>query len=432
MRHVFLLMAAVFIIVAAFCNNVLAEIEAGTFSAGPSAGWYVFEDDQDIHNGPVYGLSFGYNYTGNIGVEGTFNFVQTDAAPSYDNVQVYIYRIDGLYHFMPDSKFVPYIAVGGGAITLDDNSGSDTGAMMNYGAGLKFFLSESFAVRSDIRHIIDFDDSNNNFALTAGLTFLFGKKEKKITPPPVPVPVDSDGDGIYDDMDRCPDTPSGFSVDSAGCQKDSDGDGVYDDMDRCPNTPRGVSVDSAGCPKDSDGDGIYDDMDQCPNTPPGLTVDSAGCPKDSDSDGVYDDMDKCPDTLMGITVDKDGCPVPIKEKVSIELNVEFEFDKAEIKSAYHKHLQKVANFLKTYPDIKVVIEGHTDSIGTDLYNMRLSGRRAESVRRSLVEVYRVPGGRLEAKGFGESVPVAGNDTDEGRQRNRRVVAVISTIVTKYK
>jgi OOP family OmpA-OmpF porin len=143
-------------------------------------------------------------------------------------------------------------------------------------------------------------------------------------------------------------------------------------------------------------------------------------------------MDKCPDTLMGITVDKDGCPVPIKEKVSIELNIEFEFDKAEIKSAYHKHLQKVANFLKTYPDIKVVIEGHTDSIGTDSYNMKLSGRRAESVRRSLVEVYRVPGGRLEAKGFGESVPVAGNDTDEGRQRNRRVVAVISTIVTKYK
>ncbi len=432
MRHVFLLMVAVFIIVSAFCNNAFSEIEAGTFSAGPSAGWYVFEDDQDIHNGAVHGLSFGYNYTGRIGVEGTFNYIQTDTAPSYDNAQVYIYRIDGLYHFMPDSKLVPFIAVGGGAITLDDNSGSDTGAMMNYGAGVKIFLSESFALRSDIRHIIDFNDSNNNFALTGGLTFLFGKKDKKVAPPPAPVPVDSDGDGIYDDMDRCPDTPSGFSVDSAGCQKDSDGDGVFDDMDRCPNTPRGLSVDSAGCPKDSDGDGVFDDMDQCPNTPPGLTVDSAGCPKDSDSDGVYDDMDKCPDTLMGITVDKDGCPVPIKEKVSIELNVEFEFDKAEIKSAYHRHLQKVANFIKTYPDIKVVIEGHTDSVGTDSYNMRLSERRAESVRRSLVEVYRVPGGRLEAKGFGESVPVAGNDTDEGRQRNRRVVAVISTIVTTYK
>ena len=157
MKHVSSLMAALLIIVYVFCNNAYSEIEAGSFSAGPSAGWYVFEDDQDIHNGPVYGLSFGYNYTDSIGFEGAFNYIQTDASSSDDNVQVHVYRIDALYHFMPDSKFVPYIAVGGGAVTLDDNSGSDTGAMMNYGAGLKFFLSKSFALRSDIRHIIDFD-----------------------------------------------------------------------------------------------------------------------------------------------------------------------------------------------------------------------------------------------------------------------------------
>jgi OOP family OmpA-OmpF porin len=98
---------------------------------------------------------------------------------------------------------------------------------------------------------------------------------------------------------------------------------------------------------------------------------------------------------------------------------------------YREHLQKVANFLKTYPDTKAVIEGHTDSIGTDEYNLGLSRRRAASVRRYLVTEYNIPHERLEAEGFGESMPIADNNTDEGRQSNRRVVAVISTIITKY-
>ena len=103
MKCVSVFMAAVFLIISLLCNNAFAEIEAGTFSTGPSVSWYIFDDDQAINNGPVYGLSFGYNYTGNIGVEGTFNYVQADATPSDDNVHLYIYRIDGLYHFIPES-----------------------------------------------------------------------------------------------------------------------------------------------------------------------------------------------------------------------------------------------------------------------------------------------------------------------------------------
>jgi OOP family OmpA-OmpF porin len=431
MRKTAILTFAVFVLLSFPCKKGFAEIEAGTFTVNSSAGWYVFDGDQDIYNGPVYGLGFGYSYTEHWGVEGVFNFINTETDPSDEDIDAYLYHIDGLYHFMPDTKFVPYLVAGGGAIDIDSNSGSDTGAMFNYGAGIKILLSRAFAVRGDVRHIIDFDDSNNNFALSIGLTYLFGKKEAEAAPPPPPPPEDSDGDGVYDDMDKCPDTPRGVSVDGTGCPEDGDGDGVYDDMDKCPDTPRGVSVDSAGCPEDSDGDGVYDYMDRCPHTPAGLTVDSAGCPKDSDGDGVYDDMDKCPDTLMGIKVDEDGCPVPIKEKVSIELKVEFEFDKAEIRSVYREHLQKVANFLKTYPDTKAVIEGHTDSIGTDEYNLGLSRRRAASVRRYLVTEYNIPHERLEAEGFGESMPIADNNTDEGRQSNRRVVAVISTIITKY-
>ncbi|MBI5675186.1 MAG: OmpA family protein [Nitrospirae bacterium] len=153
-------------------------------------------------------------------------------------------------------------------------------------------------------------------------------------------------------------------------------------------------------------------------------------PADSDGDGVYDDKDKCPNTPKGIKVDSVGCPIPLTEKVVIDLKVEFDFDKAEIKSVYNDHLQKVANFLTAYPDAEGVIEGHTDSIGSEEYNHNLSHKRAENVRLYLIKNFGVKADRLKAEGFGESKPIADNKTKEGRQMNRRVIGVISAIITK--
>jgi OmpA-OmpF porin, OOP family len=151
---------------------------------------------------------------------------------------------------------------------------------------------------------------------------------------------------------------------------------------------------------------------------------------DSDGDGVLDSLDKCPNTPKGIKVDSVGCPVPIPEKVSITLLVEFDFDKAAVRPQYHNDIEKVSNFLKAYPDTTAVLEGHTDSVGTDEYNMKLSGRRAESVKKYLVEKFNIDAARISTKAYGESKPVATNETAEGRQRNRRVVATIVTTVMK--
>lgn len=120
---------------------------------------------------------------------------------------------------------------------------------------------------------------------------------------------DTDGDGVFDHVDRCPDTPMGVKVDGVGCPVDSDRDGVPDYMDACPDTPRGVTVNSKGCPADADGDGVPDDKDRCPGTPRGIAVDSSGCPVDSDGDGVPDHKDACPNTQRGVPVDKFGCPL---------------------------------------------------------------------------------------------------------------------------
>ncbi|MBW2505736.1 MAG: OmpA family protein [Deltaproteobacteria bacterium] len=151
---------------------------------------------------------------------------------------------------------------------------------------------------------------------------------------------------------------------------------------------------------------------------------------DSDGDGVVDSLDKCPNTPKGTKVDSSGCPIAIPKKVSITLLVEFDFDKAVVKPTYHNDLEKVADFLKAYPNTSAELEGHTDSRGADEYNEKLSKRRAESVKNYLIQKFNIDAGRLSAVGYGESQPVDTNETAEGRQRNRRVVATIVTTVMK--
>jgi OOP family OmpA-OmpF porin len=181
---------------------------------------------------------------------------------------------------------------------------------------------------------------------------------------------------------------------------------------------------------DDDGDGVVNSLDRCPNTPRGAKVDVNGCPIDSDGDGVYDYLDKCPNTPRGLAVDNRGCPLPIKERVSIELQVQFDFDKAVVKPEFHDHLRGVANFLKTYPNTRVTLDGHTCWIGTEDYNQDLSERRAGNVKAYLVDKFGIAESRLTTRGYGESQPIASNDTREGRMQNRRVMAEISTVTTK--
>jgi len=214
-------------------------------------------------------------------------------------------------------------------------------------------------------------------------------------------------------------------------EMDDDMDGVGNSIDQCPNTPRGVMVDNVGCPIDSDGDGIADYLDKCPDTPSGVKVDKLGCPLpelDSDGDGVFDSKDRCPDTPKGIEVDEFGCPIPLVENITVTLNVEFDFDKTDVKNLYNADLERVANVLTAYPKTNVELDGHADSIGTDEYNMDLSNRRAESVKRELVEKYNIDASRISTRGYGESKPVASNDTPEGRMKNRRVEAFIEAVI----
>jgi len=199
---------------------------------------------------------------------------------------------------------------------------------------------------------------------------------------------------------------------------DTDGDGVVDARDACPGTRRFVEVDARGCPKDSDGDGVYNGIDRCPGTPAGAKVDERGCELDSDGDGVVDSRDRCPGTPAGVSVDADGCPLKDEVLFSFE-GVNFDFNKATIRPEARPELDEAVSSLEQSPSLTVRVEGHTDSVGPDSYNQKLSERRAQSVADYLVDAG-ISRARLTVVGYGESRPIAPNDSERGRARNRRV------------
>ena len=437
--------------------------EKGDWEFGPYAGYGWLDDYGFLHpkNDMLYGIRGGYFFTPGWSLELSLQRLSTRSDVNIfglqnQDVDLDACRLNMLYNFGAGTHFRPFVTAGVGCEKVDARSlGKTSGLGLNAGGGLRLFFGDHFGLRFDARYVSadagnQINKRQNNVEANLGATFAFGGgppkdgdsdgvRDGKDKCPDTPhgatvdakgCPTDSDGDGVFDGIDQCPDTPRGVTVDARGCPKDSDGDGVNDGIDKCPDTPRGATVDSRGCPTDSDGDGVFDGIDKCPDTPRGATVDSRGCPKDGDNDGVFDGIDRCPDTPRGEKVDAQGCtievrtPPPMIQKLNdrqavVLEGVEFDVDKDTLRPASYTTLDEVAESLKDWPEIRVEIQGHTDSTGGSAHNQGLSNRRAGSVKAYLVSKG-VDSSRLESKGYGEDSPIADNTTNGGRQSNRRV------------
>ncbi|MCB0539022.1 MAG: OmpA family protein [Bacteroidetes bacterium] len=229
---------------------------------------------------------------------------------------------------------------------------------------------------------------------------------------------DTDGDGIQDSQDECPEV-AGIE-EFKGCP-DTDGDGIKDSEDKCPQVA-GLK-EYNGCP-DTDGDGLIDSEDDCPQV--AGPKENNGCPfADDDKDGVINKEDKCPNTPG--PKENNGCPIIEKEvEEALDLafkNLEFETGKSIIKKSSYSSLDNLTQILKDHPDYRLLVEGHTDSVGSAESNMTLSQARANAVKDFLMKKG-VSGDKIITKGFGETKPVASNDTAAGRQENRRVEMTI--------
>ncbi len=236
---------------------------------------------------------------------------------------------------------------------------------------------------------------------------------------------DRDGDGIIDKEDECPDEPG--LAEFMGCP-DKDGDGTPDKYDNCPDVfgPKEYK----GCP-DRDGDGILDKEDACPEV--FGPVENKGCPwPDTDGDGVLDKDDACP-SVPGL-VELKGCPPPPpmkeKEKKILERafnSLEFATGKDIIKPVSFPSLNDLAKLMIEHKnDWTLTLSGHTDNQGDADKNMLLSEKRSKAVKNYLVKKG-VPENIVITEWFGQTRPIADNDTPQGRQKNRRVEMKVSFV-----
>jgi OOP family OmpA-OmpF porin len=177
-------------------------------------------------------------------------------------------------------------------------------------------------------------------------------------------------------------------------------------------------------PPDADQDGVADTDDRCPDTPRGMQVDSNGCPLDADGDGVLGTADLCPNSPYGEPVDETGCRPRLAVAQEFTLLLTFESGSAKIVGDPHGALAEVAALITQYPETSVVIEGHTDDRGPAKSNLKVSKARADAVAQVLIQDLGIDASRVSTKGYGKTRPIATNATKEGRERNRRVVAVV--------
>jgi OOP family OmpA-OmpF porin len=191
--------------------------------------------------------------------------------------------------------------------------------------------------------------------------------------------------------------------DANGCTPDLDGDGVDEAHDSCPDSPAGVPVDANGCPP-------------APEPPPQESLQAPQAAADADHDGVPDGEDACPHTPAGLEVDEKGCVRP--ENVTLR-NVHFDLESARLTADGYVLLRQVAAAMKAEPALRLEVSGHADSTGSNRYNEKLSVRRAETVH-NFLNYLGIPQARMVLKAYGETKPVADNQTDEGRASNRRV------------
>jgi len=364
-------------------NNALAERRAGALTVTPSIGYHMIDGGMDFDDAATFGFGLGYNVTPEWGVEADLRYTPTETEGDNSTyVNIWTISLGGLYHLTPKADLTPYLSFGAGMMVYDlyGTSNDDEDAFGYYGGGIKYALGESTDFRFDVRHILDYRSDNrgskhddatwrHHLQSMAGVTYQFGTA-------PAAVKQES--------------APESMVNDEVKPSEDNDHDGIFGPQDKCQDTAPGVRVNNEGCPADTDNDGVMDYMDACVDTPKGTEVDQRGCT----------------DTSQGVT--------------NLTDNILFGFDKDQITPFHYSELKRTAEVVDKYPVYQVVVEGHADDRGTAEYNQLLSLRRADSVRKELVDKYGIAAARISTVGFGLTRPIAGNSTAEERMKNRRV------------
>ena len=405
-----------------------SEIREGSIEVTPFAGYNWFQDKQNLKDRPVYGGRLGYNFTPHFGIEGVVEFINTAVDDKgltsvkegqfgfpADDVDLYFYHVDAVFHFMPEGKLNPFIVAGIGGAHYKPRISNHDMAAFNVGVGAKYWLSDHVALRADLRDYMVTEitqETFHNVAATVGVTLAFGGRDR-----PVPAQaerVEAKPDPVVVAPAPPPDAPTvSMYADPATIEQ-----GQCAKLAWSTTGASSASIDQGIGSMDPNGS-----RQVCPGATTRYTVTAMG------EGGTRT-------TSTTVTVNPPPPPPPAPVKVApraapkvidrLVLRVNFDFDESVVRKEDVAELQKAIDFVKKYPGYEISIEGHTDSRGTDKYNQALSERRAAAVKEYLLKhgMIDTHQDNIKTRGQGESQPIADNKMDKGRFENRRVEILV--------
>jgi len=377
--------------------------ERAPWSASFGLGRIEFEKDEDVTEGEFIGLKLGYDLNPRWTFEFDFAYAPelkaNDFKGSEDRIiitdDIWGVRLgaDALFHLRntEDLRFDPFLAVGIGLNVFEEElEGGKTDGILTGGGGLFYHFNDAWALRGDIRGILAGKDTEANLYYSAGVNYRWGTTVESAYQVSGGE-VDSDGDGLSDNLEG--------RIGTDPFNPDTDGDGLTDGAEHLEHKTDPLNPDT--------------DLDALKDGAEVLTYGTDPLDPDTDDGGVAD----------GHEVIEDGTD-PLNGADDLELyslNIEFDYDKSDLRPQYYKDLDVVIKVLQRDPCATARVEGHADKRPKSKrkYNIRLSEQRAKAVSEYIENVGGIDGSRLKHKGYGFDRPVAPNDSEANMQKNRR-------------
>lgn len=355
-------------------TNVLAQ-DYPDFEVYLGAARYFWDSERNLDDSNSLEGGIEIPMSEVLSLEAWLSDFDADTNPGSVELEGRRYSLGGLYH-LSDGDLRPFVSLGASHQEFEPPASSDFDESLLYlGLGAKKYFDNNFILRGELLAMNSVDYEVTDLAARVAVGYAFGKTSK-------PVPMEPEKvvkvEPVAEPVKKMEPKPEPKPVEPAP-------------------QPEPVKV---------------------------VPVPVEPVKVDSDGDGVYDDADACPETDKAFKVDQNGCPIKLVETVSINLEVKFKSNSAEV-SGSEQEIKELADFLNRFKDTNVTVEGYTDDRGRAAYNKQLSQKRADAVRMKLISDYGINSGRVNAIGYGEESPIASNDTAEGRASNRRVVGRVS-------